>query len=75
MKKFKQIHLLTFLGLSLMSTGCGIYNSGFQCPPGRGVGCASTSEVLEMIVENETPPDEPYDSGKNHFVPETRSCK
>lgn len=37
--------------LSLLATSCGVYNSSFDCPPGKGVGCASVNEVLDMIVE------------------------
>lgn len=37
--------------LALLATSCGIYNSNFDCPPGKGVGCASVNEVLDMIVE------------------------
>ena len=74
MKRHKSILFLTFT-LSLFLSGCGIYRSGFECPPGRGVGCASTSEVLDMIIENDSQSDDPYDSGENLFVPDSRSCK
>ena len=40
--------------LSLMFlSACGVYNNSFDCPPGKGVGCAPVNEVLEMIVEKE----------------------
>ncbi len=40
-----------FVFLSLAS--CGVYKSNFDCPPGRGIGCAPVNEVLDMIVERE----------------------
>ena len=75
MKKLKASRFPLFLALSIGATGCGIYRSGFECPPGQGVGCVSTSEVLDMIVENESDSGDPYDSGKNLFIPDPRSCK
>jgi len=39
--------------ICLILTSCGVYNSHFDCPPGRGIGCASVNEVLDMIVERE----------------------
>ncbi|MCB1073362.1 MAG: hypothetical protein KDK96_09725 [Chlamydiia bacterium] len=66
---------IIFLTLSVLMSGCGIYRSGFECPPGRGIGCASTSEVLDMIVEKEPDSEDPFDSGKNLFIPDSRSCK
>lgn len=32
---------------------CSMYNSSFDCPPGKGVGCKSVNEVLDLIVEKE----------------------
>lgn len=37
----------------LILTSCGVYNTKFDCPPGRGIGCAPVNEVLDMIVERE----------------------
>lgn len=37
----------------LLASSCNIYNSDFDCPPGKGVGCASVGEVLDLIVEKE----------------------
>jgi len=34
-------------------TSCGVYNSRFDCPPGRGIGCAPVNEILDMIIERE----------------------
>lgn len=42
---------LTFLSFVLFLSSCGIYNSHFDCPPGKGVGCAPVNDVLDLIVE------------------------
>ena len=42
---------LPCFSLLLCMSSCGVYNSSFDCPPGKGVGCASVNEVLELIVE------------------------
>lgn len=40
--------LMTTLALAL--SGCmGVYEGGFECPPGEGVGCKSISEVNHMV--------------------------
>lgn len=75
MKKLKPVRFFFLTAFSAFTTGCGIYRSGFECPPGRGIGCASTSEVLDMIVEKEPDSEDPFDSGKNLFIPDSRSCK
>ncbi len=41
------------LGALLLGASCNIYRSEFDCPAGKGVGCASVGEVLDMIVERE----------------------
>lgn len=44
MKKF------ILIGISLSLSGCmGVYEGGFECPPGEGVGCKSISEVNSMV--------------------------
>ena len=49
-----------FIGISLLLSGCmGIYEGGFECPPGKGVGCKSISEVNHMINAGELPPKAP----------------
>jgi len=30
-----------------------MYNSHFDCPPGKGIGCQPVNEVLNLIVEKE----------------------
>lgn len=42
--------------LLLSLSGCmGIYEGGFECPPGKGVGCKSISEVNSMINSGALP--------------------
>ena len=44
------------LGITLLLSGCmGIYEGGFECPPGKGVGCKSISEVNTMVNQEEIP--------------------
>lgn len=59
--------LLAFL------SGCGIYNNGFECKPGRGVGCVSSWEVNDMILEKQSRDPEPFDQGEYIFDPEHRN--
>lgn len=59
--------LLTFL------SGCGIYNNGFECKPGRGVGCVSSWEVTDMILEKQTQDPDPFDQTEYIFDPEHRN--
>ncbi len=47
MKKISTLLLLVSL------TSCGVYRNGFDCPPGKGIGCAPVGEVLDLIVEKE----------------------
>ena len=45
-----------FLLLPLNLTGCmGIYEGGFECPPGEGTKCKSISDVNEMVNQGEIP--------------------
>ena len=43
--------------LALICSGCGIYKTQFDCPPGKGIGCASVNDVLEMILERDDDED------------------
>lgn len=46
----KRTYQWLLINFSLTLSGCmGIYEGGFECPPGKGVGCKSTSEVNHMI--------------------------
>ena len=50
LKPQKLLQLCHSALLSLCLTGCmGVYEGGFECPPGIGVGCKSISEVNQMI--------------------------
>lgn len=43
------IYAKAYLGIALSLTGCmGVYEGGFECPPGEGVGYKSISEVNDM---------------------------
>lgn len=59
------------LGLVMTMSGCGIYNSQFDCKPGKGLGCTSAWEVSEMIIENSNDED-PYDPTHHLFDVEKR---
>lgn len=49
-------HRLLMTTLALTLSGCmGVYEGGFECPPGEGVGCKSISEVNELINKGELP--------------------
>lgn len=46
------LHCYTVFCLS----GCmGIYEGGFECPPGKGVGCKSITEVNDMVNQGVLP--------------------
>ena len=49
---FKSKTPLLFTPL-LFLTSCGIYQNHFDCPPGKGIGCAPVADVLDLIVERE----------------------
>lgn len=38
--------------LALLSS-CTGYKSSFDCPPGKGIGCKSVTQIESMIVEND----------------------
>lgn len=48
--------LVFLLCLPLCLTGCmGIYEGGFECPAGVGVGCKSISDVNTMVNQGDIP--------------------
>ena len=54
LKKLLQYCLTATLPFCLQ--GCmGVYEGGFECSPGHGVGCKSISEVNQMVNEGELP--------------------
>ena len=49
-------HFAVFVGICFSLSGCmGVYEGGFECPPGKGVGCKSISEVNTMVDQGEIP--------------------
>lgn len=62
----KRLLTIAALGLLITTPGCGIYNSQFDCKPGKGLGCTSAWEVSERIIENSNDQD-PYDSTEHLF--------
>ncbi len=43
-------HWLLITALAPALSGCmGVYEGGFECPPGEGVGCKSISKVNHMV--------------------------
>ena len=71
-------HLAIFVGV-LSLTGCmGIYEGGFECPPGKGVGCKSITEVNDMVNQGEIPlpetSEQDSESGESKESKKT-SCK
>jgi len=46
------------LSVALLSGCMGIYEGGFECPAGSGVGCKSISEVNQMVNQGELPKGE-----------------
>ena len=57
---------LSALGVLVTTSSCGIYNSQFECRPGKGLGCTSAWDVSEMIIESSNDED-PYDSTEHAF--------
>lgn len=52
----KRLQFSSSVILLLCLTGCmGVYEGGFECPPGIGVGCKSISEVNEMVDQCSLP--------------------
>jgi len=46
--------------LPVLLSGCmGVYEGGFECPPGQGVGCKSISDVNSLVNAGEIPPPMP----------------
>lgn len=83
------VHLITnyrllvtpqVLALALCLTGCmGVYEGGFECPPGEGVGCKSISEVNKMVNQGELPKASPQSPAHSQDIlsqsdPATSSC-
>jgi hypothetical protein len=53
------IKYTSILFIPLILSGCmGIYEGGFECPPGSGIKCKSISEVNELINKGAFPSSE-----------------
>ena len=69
MKKAKSsIRFGATFSIFLLS-GCGIYNNEFECKPGKGVGCVSSWEVSDMILEKQQKEPQPFDETEYVFDP------
>lgn len=73
MTNFKSFSASLFFALFL--TGCmGVYDEGFDCPPGIGVGCKSISQVNMMVNQGLLP--KPETEGHQARPPEEATpCK
>lgn len=68
------------VGIALSLSGCmGVYEGGFECPPGEGVGCKSISEVNEMVnqglgTKKQDPSTQSYEEAKENVCKKGSSC-
>lgn len=82
------VHLMTdhrllitamLLPAALLSGCMGIYEGGFECPAGTGVGCKSISDVNTMVNQGEipkAPPEQPMPAKLEiWYAPSMRSMK
>ena len=50
LSRFRRLSEYCALSTATLLSGCmGVYEGGFECPPGEGVGCKSISEVNQMV--------------------------
>lgn len=72
-------NILFVLTLLPLLSGCsvmGVYEGGFDCPAGSGVGCKSISEVNEMVNSGALSPQESVASSSLDEDPsDCTSCK
>lgn len=59
--------LILIATLAILLSACSMYRSEFDCPPCKGIGCKSVSDVMDMIVEREEKMD--------LFVPDADDAK
>ncbi len=52
---------------ALFFSACSMYQSEFDCPACKGIGCKSVSEVMDMIVER--------DEKRDLFVPDEEDAR
>lgn len=68
-----KIYKTLIITLSLCLTGCmGIYEGGFECPAGSGVGCKSISEVNALVNLGGLPKSSTEKSSE--IISETDTC-
>lgn len=71
---YTSVFIFVLLALSL--TGCmGIYEGGFECPPGIGTKCKSISEVNDLLNKGEIPLLGINESGCSCHLDNTPSSK
>ncbi len=75
-----KIYKVFSITLPLSLSGCmGIYEGGFECPAGIGVGCKSISDVNKMVNIGEipkAPPEQPTpEKLEIWYAPSTRSME
>ena len=74
----KQVLSLVMIALLSGCSMMGVYEGGFDCPPGQGVGCKPISEVNDMINDGKIPPREKGDQkelSEETSDPKCTSCK
>ncbi|MFI5343143.1 MAG: hypothetical protein ACHQUC_02870 [Chlamydiales bacterium] len=47
----RPFNCLVYFCLSLLLSGCQMYRTDFDCPPGVGVPCTPVTDIEKMIVE------------------------
>lgn len=57
----KQVFSLMMISLLSGCSMMGVYEGGFDCPPGQGVGCKPISEVNNMVNAGKIPPQDSSD--------------
>lgn len=50
-----KLKILPILFILPILSGCMTYSESFDCPPGRGVGCKSLSQVNDMVEKGDLP--------------------
>lgn len=80
LKTQKLLHYCLTAVLPFCLAGCmGVYEGGFECPPGEGVGCKSISEVNEMVnqglgTKKKDPSTQSYEEAKESVCKKGSSC-
>ncbi len=70
------LKLCTSALLPFCLTGCmGVYEGGFECPPGEGIKCKSISEVNQMVDQNSVIKNQLSESSPQDEEPDKSICK